>query len=247
MTSQILNLQSAYAAITAHQEVFNQFAQFLAEQNQRMNLTRIDNSEQVRIRHFLDSLAALDVLDDLAVRCGQPAFSVIDVGSGAGFPGLAIGIARPEWKIFSLEATEKKANFQQKVCKKLGLANVTVVCGRAETVAHDRAFREQFCAVTARALAGLNILAELTMAFVRLGGMGLFWKGPQVQKEIVESAAAFETMGASMTGLRAYQLCEPDPALPETTLYLALAEKRHSTPEAYPRQNYGAIKKRPLS
>lgn len=240
MNAQTLDLIAAQSALAAHRGFFDLFAQLLAEHNRTTNLTRIETSDDIRNRHFLDSLAGLTVLD--AASVGQKErFSIIDVGSGAGFPGLAIAIARPQWLVVSLEATEKKVRFQQLVCQSLGLTNVVVRHGRAEMAAHDSDFRECFDAALARAVASLEILAELTMAFVRPGGLGVFWKGPQAQDEIAAGVPSFEAMGATASSLYAYQL--PDAG---SSLYLAIAEKHHSTPLNRPRQNFAAIKKRPL-
>ena len=247
MNTSLLDLQPARAAFKTHQEAFDKFARFLAERNQAINLTRIEVPEQIRTRHFLDSLAGLSILDE-AAGIDASVFSMIDIGSGAGFPGLAIAIVRPEWRIVSVEATEKKVQFQRQICDMLRLTNVTVLHGRGEVLAQDNVFREQFNAATARALAGLNVLAELAMGFVRPGGRGVFWKGPQVQEEMAGSGGAFEKMGAKITGLSGYRLNEQGgTSEDEGMLYLAIAEKICMTPANYPRQNYAAIKKRPLS
>ena len=246
MTPHTLDLRSAHTALAACDTAFDRLAQLLIDHNQTTNLTRIETPQHIHTRHFLDSLAGLAVLDEMAAATTASAFSVIDVGSGAGFPGLAISIARPEWRIVSLEATDKKAHFQRQVCDRLGLTNVEVRHGRAEAMAHDAALREQFGAVTARALAGLDVLAELTMAFVRPGGIGVFWKGAQVQEEISAAEAAFEKMGAAITQLLDYRLPEKCSAAAHSAFFLAIAQKRVVTPPRYPRQNYAAIKKRPL-
>jgi 16S rRNA (guanine527-N7)-methyltransferase len=240
MNVRTLDLTLAQVAFAAHQEAFQTFAELLTEHNRTTNLTRIETPEDIRNRHFLDSLTGLAVLDEAAAD-SETRFSIIDVGSGAGFPGLAIAIARPQWTIVSLEATDKKVRFQRLVCQTLGLNNVDIRHGRAEVIAHESEFRERFDAAVARAVAGLNILAELTMAFVRLGGQGLFWKGPQVQDEIAVSLSAFEHMGA--TPSRLYSYCLTDSS---SKLYLAAAEKNIFSPFNRPRQNYAVIKKRPL-
>ncbi|MHC5122076.1 MAG: 16S rRNA (guanine(527)-N(7))-methyltransferase RsmG, partial [Planctomycetota bacterium] len=102
----------------------------------------------------------------------------LDIGSGAGFPGLVLAVVRPTWNIVSLEATEKKANFQKIVCDTLGLENTTILNGRAEAVAHLAQFRQVFDVVTARALAAMPVLTELSLGFVKINGLGLYWKGP---------------------------------------------------------------------
>jgi len=246
MNAEMLDFDAAKAALAAHREMFDRFAQLLIEHNRTTNLTRIDSPEQIQTRHFLDSLAALSVLDKTAAAGGGTDFSLIDVGSGAGFPALALAIARPQWRIVSLEATDKKVHFQQIVCRELALTNVQVIHGRAEVIAHDSQLRERFNAATARAVAGLDVLAELMIALVRTGGIGLFWKGSQVQDELMTAAKAFEKMGAVITQLYAYRLPKQPSDAESSMMYLVAAEKHTPTPAAYPRQNFGSIKKRPL-
>ena len=239
MNPQPLDLTAAQTALAEHKAAFEVFAQLLIEHNRTMNLTRIDTPHDIQNRHFLDSLAALPVLAGAA--SGRQTVSVLDIGSGAGFPGVAIAMARPQWHVVSLEATEKKARFQQHLCCALGLANVSVLHGRAEVLAHRPDLREQYDAVTARAVAGLDVLAELTMAFARPGGLGIFWKGPMVQEEIAAARPAFEQMGAQPSALYAYRL----PQTP-SEIYLAAFQKQHPTPVNRPRKNFAAVKKRPL-
>ncbi len=213
------------------------FLRLLVEHNKTTNLTRIETPQDIRTRHFLDALAGLSVLDKAAEQ--NTDFSIIDIGSGAGFPGLAIAIARPAWRIVSLEATDKKVRFQQQVCRTLGLNNVQVRHGRAEIDAHTPALREQFDAVTARAVAGLDVLAELTLAFVRPGGCGLFWKGPHGRTEACAAQPAAAQMGARFTAMADY-------ALNAAAMTLIVAEKQTKSPPLYPRQHFGMIKKHPL-
>lgn len=244
MKTDTLDFGAARTALAAHHQTYEMFSRRLIEHNRVMNLTRIDSPEQIRIRHFLDSLAALPVLDEVAASNKMADFSLIDVGSGAGFPALALAIARPQWRIVSLEATDKKVHFQRQVCTELGLTNVQVVHGRAEVMAHEAMFREQFTVAVARAVAGLEVLAELMMAFVRPKGIGLFWKGSQCQEEINSAAGAFEKMGASITQLSSYPL--PQQSSADITMYLIAAKKQTPAPQAYPRRNYGAIRNHPL-
>lgn len=242
MIGEPLDLSCAYVALESHRETFEVFGRLLVEQNRTLNLTRIDSPEAIVTRHFLDSLAALGPLDALAGAGRTEPFCVIDVGSGAGFPSLALAVARPDWSFVSVEATAKKVHFQRCVCEALGLGNVDVRVGRAEMLAHDVSLRERFDAATARAVARLDILAELTLGFVRPGGAGLYWKGPQGPDECQVAAGAFAAMGAASRML-AYSLSQTE----ATTFYLVMAEKQRPAPSDYPRSNFGAIKKRPLS
>ena len=212
-------------------------------ENQKYNLTRIDSPRQIETRHFLDSLTGLFLLDERSQRKSQP-LKILDIGSGAGFPGLVLAIVRPAWQIVSLEATEKKANFQMMVCDTLGLDNATVLSGRAEAVAHHAAYRQQFDVVTARALAAMPVLAELSLGFVKIGGVGLYWKGPSVKEELVTAQAAIKQMGAEIENTLSYTLQTEDTE--PAKLSLVICRKTKVTPKQYPRV-FGMIKKKPLS
>jgi 16S rRNA (guanine527-N7)-methyltransferase len=226
-----------------YREKLDRFSEMLIAENQKYNLTRIDGPEQVRLRHFLDSLTGLSVLDTLSQKTGKP-LRILDIGSGAGFPGLVLAIVRPTWHIVSLEATEKKVNFQKNVCDALGLENTTILKGRAEAVAHHAQFRETFDAVTARALAAMPVLAELSLGFVKIGGVGLYWKGPSVKEELETAQAAIKQMGAETKNTLSYTL-QTDEAEP-MKLSLVVCKKIKATPKEHPRV-FGIIKKKPLS
>ena len=243
MNSRSINLDAAQAVLNEHREELDRFSELLISENQKYNLTRIDSPEQVQTRHFLDSLAGLSVLDELSKKVGKP-LKILDIGSGAGFPGLVLAIVRPVWQIISLEATQKKADFQQKVCDALNLKNTTILNGRAEETAHHAQFRQQFDAVTARALAVMPVLAELSLGFVKIGGLGLYWKGPAVNEELQTAQAAIKQMGAKTKSVLSYTLRteNTEPA----NFSLAICKKTNTTPNAYPRV-FGIIKKKPLS
>jgi 16S rRNA (guanine527-N7)-methyltransferase len=237
-----IKTEAYQTALNNHREKLDRLAQLLIAENHKYNLTRIDSPEQIHVRHFLDSLAGLAVLDELSQMTGKP-LKILDIGSGAGFPGLVLAIVRPAWQITSLEATGKKANFQKTVCDALGLKNVTVLNARAEETAHHAAYRQQFDAVTARALAALPILAELSLAFVKPGGLALYWKGPTANEELQTAQTAIKQMGAEIKNTLPYTLPtnEEEPA----TLSLVVCKKIKPTPAQYPRV-FGIIKKKPL-
>ncbi|MHC4950093.1 MAG: 16S rRNA (guanine(527)-N(7))-methyltransferase RsmG, partial [Planctomycetota bacterium] len=110
MNNTKINIKNLQAVLNEHRGKLDQFAELLIAENQKYNLTRIDSPEQIQVRHFLDSLAGLSILDELTQKTGKP-LNILDIGSGAGFPGLVLAIVRPEWQIASLEATGKKATF----------------------------------------------------------------------------------------------------------------------------------------
>lgn len=229
--------------LDAHAQAFADFQRLLLEENAKYNLTRITEPPQIRVRHWLDSLTALPILDVLANE-QDGALKLLDAGSGAGIPGLPLAIARPTWQIISVEATEKKARFQQMVCKSLNLANVTVLHGRSEDLANDLRYRAQFDAVTARAVGALPILAELTLAFLRQGGKAVYWKGPGYQHELHEAETAIEKMGAAVEQVQTCALPISDNEIVD--MNLIVCEKLKPTPTVYPRV-FGIIKNHPLS
>ena len=228
--------------LEANLETFELFESLLAEENKKYNLTRISSSAQVRTRHFLDSVAALPILD-IIVESHKKPLRILDAGSGAGFPGLVLAVVRPEWSFVSLEATEKKVFFQKKICDALKLKNVQVIHGRAEQFASQKAFRETFDIVTARALADMSVLAELTLGFLRKNGMALFWKGPSVEDELTRADKAIRKMGASTDQIVPYTLVSEDNQ--PVDFSLIICRKVRSTPDHFPRA-FGLIKKHPL-
>src|SRR5207302_2443348 len=140
-----------------------QYRQELLDWNTRINLTAITDPEEVLLRHFLDSLSLLTVYDKPGVR-------LLDIGSGAGFPGIPLKIVRPGWQVTLLEATGKKVAFLRHIIEALQLEGIVAIQGRAEELAHEREYRAAFDLVTARAVASLPVLLEYAAPFCRPGG-----------------------------------------------------------------------------
>jgi 16S rRNA (guanine527-N7)-methyltransferase len=234
---QNLDISALPALLTQHQQAFDTLAHLLTEENKHTNLTRITDPEQIRSRHFLDSLAVLPATDNLAR--GKTSFTITDIGSGAGFPVLPLAIVRPAWRFTSIEATGKKVNFQKKAAAELALKNITIIHGRAEDLAHEKSYREQFDVAVARAVADLRILAELSLPFVKIGGLMLAFKGPDVEKELIEAQKTITTLGGQTDMVWSY-------SLPETTDNFCLISiaKSSPTPKEYPR-SYSIISKKP--
>ncbi|MHC5140934.1 MAG: 16S rRNA (guanine(527)-N(7))-methyltransferase RsmG [Planctomycetota bacterium] len=243
MNHSFINLDSLQVVLDEHRDKLNRFSELLIAENQKYNLTRIDSPQRIEVRHFLDSLAGLSVLDTLSQKTGKP-LQVLDIGSGAGFPGLVLAVVRPTWNIVSLEATEKKANFQKMVCDTLALKNTTILNGRAEAVAHLAQFRQAFDVVTARALAAMPVLIELSLGFVKINGLGLYWKGPSAKEELTTAQAAVNQMGGEIEQTLSYALQTEDSE--PAKLSLVVCKKIKPTPKEYPRA-FGIIKKKPLS
>ena len=217
-------------------EAFETYYEELSSARKRISLTSLRDRESIERRHFLESLALLRAVED-AGALGSP---VIDIGSGAGFPGVPIKIARPDLEMTLLEATEKKAVFLGGLIVRLGLSGVRVVHGRAEDVAHDREQREVYTLALARAVAPLPTLVELALPFVRVGGYLATPKGSAAAREVREAASALKVCGGAIVQMSKLDVPPPDPA-PTLVLVRKLAE----TPERYPRRP-GVPSKRPL-
>ncbi|MBV9021861.1 MAG: 16S rRNA (guanine(527)-N(7))-methyltransferase RsmG [Ktedonobacteraceae bacterium] len=159
--------------------------------NTRFNLTAISDVEQVWLKHFLDSFTLLQAYD-------VPHVDLLDIGAGAGFPGLALKIVRPHWHVTLLEATGKKVTFLQHVIEVLQLQNITALHARAEEVAHRQEYRAAFDLVTARAVASLSTLLEYCAPFCRRGARMIFPKKGDITEELAQGKRAAECIGASL-------------------------------------------------
>ncbi len=171
-------------------EQFERYYELLVMWNEKMNLTAITEQEEVAVKHFLDSLAGWKALFE-----GQSeAPTLIDVGSGAGFPGLPLKIAFPDIQLTLLDSLQKRVNFLQEVADQLGLAGVQCLHGRAEEAAHEMQLRESFDVAAARAVAPLPVLLEYCSGYVRKGGTFLAYKGPSIEAELEESQRAMREL-----------------------------------------------------
>jgi 16S rRNA (guanine527-N7)-methyltransferase len=216
---------------------FRRFRDLLLDANTRVNLTAITDPAEIVTRHFLDSLTCL-----LAVAPDQRArpLHLLDVGSGAGFPGIPLATAFPAWHATSLEATGKKARFQQEAVATLGLANVTILTGRAEELARKPEHRGRYDLVTARAVAALPTLLEYCCPFARVGGRVVAPKKGDLADEVAAGTKAASLLGA--------HLLAPIPITISPIAdgrVLLVAEQQHLCPQQYPRPA-GAPAKHPL-
>ena len=207
---------------------FLSYYETLVFYNSMFNITAITEKEEVYKKHFIDSVLGVDKI------YGN---SLLDIGSGGGFPAIPIKIMKEDINLTMLEATGKKCEFLSNVCEKLHLENVSVLNGRAEDFAKNNNFREKFDTVTARAVARLNILAEYCLPFVKVGGRFVSYKG-DAKEEIEEAKSAIEILGGKIVEVIEYGLFGAKRTL-------VVIEKIKSTESKYPRSN-GAIRKKPL-
>lgn len=210
---------------------FEAFHAILDEYNARMDLTAVLDEDERVDRHDLDSAAPL------AHGLLMPGAKVIDVGTGAGFPGMPLAIARPDLKVTLLDSQRKRCDFLSAVCDELKLPNVTVLHARAEDGARG-ALREQMDVAVARAVAPLNVLAEYLLPYVRVGGRMLCWKGPAVREEMAAGERACKMLGGQVEGL--YRL-----PIEGREHYVHSAIKISATARRYPRKS-GTPSKDPL-
>lgn len=201
---------------------FARYATLLEEWNERINLTRIPFSEVVPLQ-FLDSLTVHRVTPLESMR------TLIDVGTGAGFPGMPLAIAAPDLAVTLLDSTRKKLDFLAAVVADLGLKNVTIRHARAEDAARDTTLRERFDCATARAVAPLEVLAEWLLPFVRIGGTAVALKSESIDPELDQARPAIGEVGGSPP--RICPLLLPGTAI---TRAIVVIEKRRPTPGAFP-------------
>ena len=213
---------------------FAQYEALLLEWNAQINLTAIREPAQIRIRHFLDAVSCAQVTGNLNGR------SLIDVGTGAGFPGLPLKILFPQLKLTLLESVQKKARFLHTVVDELVLDDVTVIAERAETVGQLAEHREKYDWAVARAVAEMRVLVELLLPFCRVGGFMLAQKGGSATQETAVAEKAINLLGG-----RHMQTSEIYLPGREEPHYLVVLEKQEPTPAKYPRR-VGMPAKRPL-
>lgn len=231
---ELANICAAWGIPLAPHQL-DQFARYAAELrrwNARVNLTAITGEREIATRHFLDSLRC-------ALSWGPPPASLVDIGAGAGFPGLPLKILRPELRLTLSESVAKKAAFLAHIAAELGLADVEVTTARAEALGRDPAHRERYDLAVARAVAELRVLAEYCLPLCRVGGRFLAPKGAQIGAELATARAAIERLGGRVVGVETVVLPGVEPRA------LVIVDKVAATPAQYPRAP-GIPAKRPL-
>jgi 16S rRNA (guanine527-N7)-methyltransferase len=219
------------------EEQFARYAALLQEWNAKMNLTAITDEAGIVAKHFMDSLSVLTALDGVA----GAEYRVLDVGTGAGFPGIPLAIMRPHWQVTLLESTRKKVDFLVMVGNALGLKNLLTVWSRAEEAGHIPKHREHYHAVVARAVAELPVLAEYCLPFVRQNGHWVAQKSLKVDEEVAKAKNALGQLGGKLVAVKSIAV----PGMSQETRSLVVVQKIKPTPVIFPRKA-GLPSKKPL-
>lgn len=219
---------------TEKYEKFIVYMNLLKEWNEKINLTAITDDEGIIKKHFIDCIKAFK-RDEF-----KSADNLIDVGTGAGFPGLPIAIMREDLNVTLLDSLNKRVNFLNTVVKELGLKNVTTIHSRAEDGARNKNLREKFDIATSRAVANMRVLSEFCLPYVKIDGNFIALKGPAVEEEIKGSSIAIDTLGGELI-----DICEVEIEDTELKHNLVVVKKIKKCPKTYPRKA-GSITKKPL-
>ncbi|MHA4907415.1 MULTISPECIES: 16S rRNA (guanine(527)-N(7))-methyltransferase RsmG [unclassified Streptococcus] len=228
-------LKQQQIELTDRQQMqFERYFELLVEWNKKINLTAITEKKEVYLKHFYDSIAPI-----LQGRIKNQNIKLLDIGAGAGFPSLPMKILYPALDVTVIDSLNKRILFLNHLADELDLEKVHFYHGRAEDFAQDKDFRAQFDIVTARAVARMQILAELTIPFLKVGGHLLALKATNAPEELTEANNALSLLFSKVKENSSYQLPNGDPR------YITIVDKKKETPNKYPRKA-GIPNKRPL-
>lgn len=213
---------------------FERYFELLIEWNEKINLTAITDKEEVYLKHFYDSIAPI-----LQGLIPNETIKLLDIGAGAGFPSLPMKILYPQLDVTIIDSLNKRINFLQLLAQELDLSGVHFYHGRAEDLAQDKNFRAQYDFVTARAVARMQVLSELTIPYLKVGGKLLALKASNAPEELLEAKNALNLLFSKVEDNLSYALPNGDPR------YITVVEKKKETPNKYPRKA-GMPNKRPL-
>ena len=214
---------------------FTDFYEYLVEKNKVINLTGITEFQEVLVKHFLDSLACVKAVDMSRIK------RIMDIGTGAGFPGVPLKIAFPHLEACLLDSLKKRVNFLEETFQMLKLENITAIHGRAEEYAKNKQYRETYDLCVSRAVSNLATLSEYCLPYVKTGGYFISYKSGTVQEEVEQAQKAVKILGGKIQDVVYFQL--PDSEIQRS---LVVIEKIKATPGRYPRKA-GTPLKEPLS
>ena len=217
---------------TEQAEMFFKYMNLLLEWNEKINLTAITDEEEVIVKHFVDSITISKYI--------PTGTSLIDVGTGAGFPGIPLGIIRNDLEIVLLDSLQKRINFLEVVIRELGLENIKTVHARAEEFGKNNKYREKFDVATSRAVANLSTLSEYLLPLVKVGGVVICMKGCAIEEELNNSKKAINVLGGKVTWVFEFNLPKTD-----IKRNIVLVDKVSKTPAKYPRKP-GTPSKEPI-
>lgn len=215
---------------------FFQYYEILIQWNQVMNLTAITEIHDVVTKHFVDSLALVKAFPEI----GQEELTLIDVGTGAGFPGLPLKIAYPQLKVTLLDSLNKRIKFLEEVVRSLGLEQVELIHGRAEDFGRDKTYREKFDICVSRAVANLSTLSEYCIPFVKIGGCFIPYKSGKLEEELTGGKGAVKKLGSELEKIETFCLPNKDERS------LVVIRKKKALDKKYPRKA-GIPSREPLS
>ncbi|MGT2666993.1 16S rRNA (guanine(527)-N(7))-methyltransferase RsmG [Streptococcus rifensis] len=226
--------EQGFSLTDQQKQQFETYFELLVNWNEKMNLTAITDKEEVYLKHFYDSLAPV-----LQGFIKNEPVQLLDIGAGAGFPSLPMKILCPELRVTIIDSLNKRITFLNALAEELGLTNVSFFHGRAEDLAHDALFRAQFDLVTARAVARMQVLSELTIPFLKVKGQLIALKASSADQENTDAKQALNLLFSQLTSSTDYQLPNGDPR------NITIVTKKKETSKKYPRKA-GIPNKKPL-